>query len=69
MKFCEILCYKDLIIPILSLNCVTFSFSATSSLVSLILQKTGSGKNQRILDVKPFALFLASSIIGRAVCG
>jgi len=44
-------------------------FSTGVSLVSAILQKTGSGKNHRLLDVNPLALFCASSIIGRAVCG
>jgi len=34
-----------------------------------MLQNTGSGKNHRVLDVNPLALFGASSIIGRAVCG
>lgn len=47
----------------------TSALSSGVKLVSFNEQNTGLGKNQSSLDVNPLALFCASSMMGRAVCG
>ena len=55
--------------PSSSLNCFEIVASSTVSFVSLSLAYTGSGKNHKILEVKPFVLFEVSFMTGSAAYG